>query len=84
MQALADIARDSPVLLPIVRQHITELTIIGTPAMKARGRKLLTELSGLTAYMDSSRDASGALVDANVDMASSVNRASCGCLPRVQ
>ena len=44
MQALVDIARDSPALLPAVCQHIRELTIIGTPAMKARGRKLLTAL----------------------------------------
>lgn len=49
MQALAEIARDSPEFLPTARQHITELTIIGTPAMKARGRMLLTELGGLTA-----------------------------------
>jgi hypothetical protein len=49
MQALADLARDAPALLPAVRRHITELTAIGTPAMKARGRKLLVELSGLTA-----------------------------------
>ncbi len=49
MQALVDIARDSPELLPVVRRHIAELTIIGTPAMKARGRMLLTELGGITA-----------------------------------
>jgi len=49
MQALADIARDSATLLPSVRQHLAELTITGTPAMKARGRKLLTSLSGQTA-----------------------------------
>jgi hypothetical protein len=44
MQVLADIARDSAALLPSVRQHLVELTITGTPAMKARGRKLLTSL----------------------------------------
>ena len=49
MQALADIGRDSPVLLPAVRQHLAELAISGTPAMKARGRKLLTELGVLAA-----------------------------------
>lgn len=49
MQALADVARDSPGLLPTVRQHLSELVITGTPAMKARGRKLLRQLSGLTA-----------------------------------
>lgn len=46
MQALADIARDSPVLLRAVRQRLAQLTTSGTPAMKARGRKLLTELGG--------------------------------------
>ena len=49
MQALADIARDSPVLLRAVRQRLAQLTTSGTPAMKARGRKLLTELAGPTA-----------------------------------
>ena len=55
MQALADIARRSPVLLPTVRRHIIELTLIGTPAMKARGRKLLIELSGLSARSAATR-----------------------------
>jgi hypothetical protein len=55
MQALADIARDAPALLPAVRQHIAELTVIGTPAMKARGRKLLAELSGLTTRSTATR-----------------------------
>jgi HEAT repeat protein len=49
MQALADIARDAPALLPAVRRHIAELTLVGTPAMKARGRKLLGELGRLNA-----------------------------------
>jgi hypothetical protein len=44
MQALADIARRSPRLLPEIRQHIEELSAIGTPAMKARGRNLLRSL----------------------------------------
>lgn len=41
MQALADMAERSPRLAPQVKQHLQELTLIGTPAMKARGRKLL-------------------------------------------
>jgi hypothetical protein len=49
MQALADIARESPVSLRAVRQRLAQLTISGTPAMQARGRKLLTELGRLTA-----------------------------------
>jgi hypothetical protein len=49
MQALADIAQDSAALLPIVRQHLTGLATTGTPAMRARGRKLVPKLSGLTA-----------------------------------
>lgn len=44
MQALADLARQAPALMPSVRLHLQELTAIGTPAMKARGRKLLKEL----------------------------------------
>lgn len=45
MQALADIALRSPSHLPEVRQHIEELMVIGTPAMKARGKKLLKTLT---------------------------------------
>lgn len=45
MQALADIAIRSPRLMPLVKQHIEKLTVIGTPAMKARGRKLLVMLA---------------------------------------
>ena len=45
MQALADIAIHSPRLMPLVKQHIEELIVIGTPAMKARGRKLLVKLA---------------------------------------
>ncbi len=44
MQALADLALQAPALLPTVRQHLRELTATGTPAMKARGRKLLRTL----------------------------------------
>jgi len=41
MQALADIALRRPRRLAEVTQHISELSTIGTPAMRARGRKLL-------------------------------------------
>jgi hypothetical protein len=41
MQAMADIALRNLRLLPDVKQHIEELSFIGTPAMKARGKKLL-------------------------------------------
>lgn len=46
MQALADIARRSRRLLPEIKRHIEELSMIGTPAMKARSRRLLEELAG--------------------------------------
>ena len=55
MQALADIGRDSAALLPSVRRRLAELTITGTPAMRARGRKLLTSLSGPTARSTATR-----------------------------
>lgn len=45
MQALADLALRSPRLMSEVRRHIEELTAVGTPAMKARGRKLLAKLA---------------------------------------
>jgi hypothetical protein len=45
MQALADIALRSHRLLPEVTQHIKELSVIDTPAMKARGKKLLKSLA---------------------------------------
>jgi hypothetical protein len=45
MQALADIALRSHRLLPTIRQHIEELSVIGSPAMKARGKKLLNRLA---------------------------------------
>jgi hypothetical protein len=44
MQALADLACRSRELLPEIERHIEELTVIGTPAMKSRGRKLLARL----------------------------------------
>jgi hypothetical protein len=45
MQALFDLALHDAELQPLVRQHIEELCITGTAAMKARGRKLLARLS---------------------------------------
>lgn len=45
MQALADIALRSRRLLPEIKQHIEELSVIGTPAMKARSKKLLKSLA---------------------------------------
>lgn len=44
MQVLADIARQTPELRPSIRVQLRELTAIGTPAMRARGRKLLAEM----------------------------------------
>jgi hypothetical protein len=41
MQALADIALRRPRRLAEITQHISELSTTGTPAMRARGRKLL-------------------------------------------
>ena len=48
MQALADLACNDPGLMPQVLLHLQELTLIGTPAMKARGRKLLARLGKLS------------------------------------
>jgi len=45
MQALADLALRDTTLLPVVQQHIGELTVTGTPAMQARGRMLLKRLN---------------------------------------
>jgi len=44
MQALADFAEEDPALRLQVRPLIERLTQRGTPAMKARGRKLLSKL----------------------------------------
>ncbi len=44
MQALFDLAAQDAALRPQVRQHIAELMVIGTAAMKARGRHLLAQL----------------------------------------
>ena len=46
MQAFADIAKTDEELRPSLRDHISELAATGTPAMKARGRKLLAEFKG--------------------------------------
>ncbi len=45
MQALADLAARDPQLQSKIRPLLEELTQIGTPAMRARGRKLLHQLS---------------------------------------
>ena len=47
MQALADLSALDRSLLPKVLVHLHELTAHGTPAMKARGRKLIQRLSRL-------------------------------------
>ncbi|MFA6972008.1 MAG: helix-hairpin-helix domain-containing protein [Gallionella sp.] len=44
MQSLADIAMRDEKLRPFVLRHIEELSIIGTPVMRARGRHLLETL----------------------------------------
>ncbi|WP_374246525.1 hypothetical protein [Zoogloea sp.] len=41
MQALVDIGLRHRHLLPDIARHIRELTVTGTPAMKARGRRLI-------------------------------------------
>lgn len=48
MQAIADLAIRNESLRPLALQHIKELAVIGTPVMKARGKKLLAQLSRLT------------------------------------
>jgi hypothetical protein len=45
MQALTDIALRNRRRIPEIRQHIEELSVIGTPAMKARSKKLLALFS---------------------------------------
>jgi hypothetical protein len=44
MQALADLAASDPKIKSQIRPLLEELTQIGTPAMRARGRKLLRNL----------------------------------------
>ena len=48
MQALADLTAQVSELRPSVLRQLEKLTVSGTPAMRARGRKLLAELSGST------------------------------------
>jgi hypothetical protein len=48
MQAMVDLAQADDELLPEVTKLLIELTKTGTAAMKARGRKLLRQLSGST------------------------------------
>ena len=50
MQALADLASEDPEAIPQILPHLQELTIVGTPAMRARGRKLLAALAGPTRH----------------------------------
>jgi HEAT repeat protein len=45
MQALGDLGLRYPALKPVALKHIRDLTATGTPAMKARGRKLLLTLT---------------------------------------
>lgn len=45
MQALTDMALCNPRLLPEIKRHVEELSVIGTAAMKARGRKLLKSMA---------------------------------------
>ena len=45
MQALVDLTEQTPALRPIVVRRLRTLTAQGTPAMRARGRKLLAALS---------------------------------------
>ncbi len=44
LQGLADLAQNEPRILPRVVEILREATRNGTPAMKARSRKLLTRL----------------------------------------
>ena len=44
MQALADLAAADPKAKSQIRPLAEELTQIGTPAMRARGRKILRKL----------------------------------------
>jgi hypothetical protein len=48
MQSLGDLAERYVALRPVVLLHIKEQVVIGTPAMKARSKKLLATLNRLT------------------------------------
>jgi len=43
--ARADLAQRDAALRPLALEHLRKLVVIGTPAMKARGRKLLARLA---------------------------------------
>lgn len=47
LQGLADLAQDDPGLLPRVVETLREATRTGTPAMRARSRKLLSRIEKL-------------------------------------
>lgn len=47
MQGLFDLAGHDPELVPMVRGIVENLTLTGTPAMRARGRKLIKQLTRL-------------------------------------
>jgi hypothetical protein len=47
VKTLADLAMRSDALRPLVLQHIRELVVIRTPAMRARGKKLVEQLNRL-------------------------------------
>lgn len=46
MQAMAELSEQDVSVRPRIMARLTELTETGTPAMKSRGRRLLTKLSG--------------------------------------
>jgi hypothetical protein len=53
MQALYDLSERYEALRPVALMHIEEFIAIGTPAMKARGKKLLAKLNRLTSIWPS-------------------------------
>jgi len=52
LQGLADLAQDDPSIRPGVLEILREATRNGTPAMKARSRKLLIHLQRIANYSD--------------------------------
>jgi hypothetical protein len=57
MQALADLAQQRPALRPAVLRQLQNLTASGTPAMRARGRKLLADVAATSAHQQTSQGA---------------------------
>ncbi|MGA7179510.1 MAG: hypothetical protein WBX11_08010 [Thiobacillaceae bacterium] len=53
MQALADIGQQTPELQASILVHLQEVCKAGSPAMKARGRKLLADMDALAKRRDS-------------------------------